>query len=365
MMRFLEELWLEAASGGGGLVGKVACSPLRVVSWLYGPVALGYRRLYELGFRYTYTPPVPLLSVGALSVGGAGKTTVAGYLARRAAERNRLTAIVLRGYKRRAADGVTTVSDGRDLIARAEEAGDEALLLASYYSGVIVVVGKRREAALARAVELGAQVALLDDGFQYFRLRRDLDIVLLNALHWGPAMRVFPAGILREPPCVLSRASQIWLTHAGAVSEEELSALLRWVGRFAPHAPQVLTDHRTVACRLLSGEQIALEGARVAAFCGIGSPESFRRSLRAENPESVLLLTFPDHHWYSQEDISGVAAWASKAGAEVVVTTAKDAVRLDAAAWPESAPPIAVLEVGLEILQGSEFVEEALTQWLA
>lgn len=365
MMRSLEEFWLEAVSGGGGLAGTLARVSLRPVSWLYGGAAIAYRWLYECGCRRILTAPLPLLSVGALSVGGAGKTTVAEYLARRAADGDRRPAIILRGYKRRGADAVTTVSNGRDLLTQPEEAGDEAVLLSSRCPGTIVVVGKRREAALARAVELSAEVALLDDGFQYFRLRRDVDLVLLNALHWGPAMRVFPAGVLREPPAVLSRASQIWVTHAGAVSKETLSAVLQWAGRFAPQAPQVLADHRTVACRRLSGEQVLLQGVRVAAFCGIGSPESFRRSLQALGPQRLLLLPFPDHHWYSREDLSAVAAWASTAGAEIVVTTAKDAVRLDAAAWPESAPPLAVLEVELEILQGKEFVEEAIGRWLA
>lgn len=364
MMRSLEQFWLEAVSGGG-LAGALARIPLRPVSWFYGAAAIAYRWLYESGCRRVLAAPLPLLSVGALSVGGAGKTTVTAYLARRAVERKRKPAIVLRGYRRQGANAVATVSNGRDLLVQPQEAGDEAVLLSSRCPGAVVVVGKRREAALAHAAELGAQVALLDDGFQYFRLRRDLDLVLLNALHWGSATRVFPAGVLREPPAVLSRASQIWVTNSGAVSEEALSALLRWARRFAPQAPQVLTDHRTVACRCFSGESVSLQGARLAAFCGIGSPESFRRSLQALGPRRLSLLTFPDHHWYSREDVSAVAAWAAKARAEIVVTTAKDAVRLDPAAWPESAPPLAVLEVELEILQGKEFVEEAIARWLA
>lgn len=364
MMRSVEEFWLEAASGGGGRAGMLARAPLRVASWLYGAAALGYRWLYESGLRHTSASPLPLLSVGALSVGGAGKTTVAAYLARRAIERKCLPAIILRGYRRQAGDAVTTVSNGHGLLARPQEAGDEAVLLSSHCPGAVVVVGKRREAALARATELGAQVALLDDGFQYFRLRRDVDLVLLNALHWGPAMKVFPAGVLREPPQVLSRASQVWVTHASAASKDDLAALLSWAGRFAPQAQQVLTDHRVVSCRLISGQEVAISGARVAAFCGIGSPESFRRSLQTLGPERLMFLSFPDHHWYSSDDVTAVAAWASKAGAEIVITTAKDAVRLDAAAWPEEGPPLAVLEVELEIVEGATHAQEAVEQWL-
>ena len=359
-----ETLWLQLVSGSGS-AASLARAFLRPVSWAYGAVALAYRGLYEAGLRRAATPCLPLLSVGALSVGGAGKTTVTAYFARRALTRGLVPAIILRGYRRHSSENVTTVSDGTTLLVGPREGGDEAVLLAQLCPGAVVVVGKRREEAIGRAAAAGARVALLDDGFQYFRLRRNVDLVVLNALQWGPAMTVFPAGILREPPRMLARASQVWITHVAAVPPEIVAAIRAWAKAYAPSAPQVLCDYRVTACRLMAGGEVSLAGATVAAFCGIGSPESFRRSLSSLGPRSLALRIFPDHHPYTPQEVADLAEWAAKTGAEVVVTTAKDAVRLGVEAWPEHAPPLAVLEVELQTVEGETFVEEAMEDWLA
>jgi tetraacyldisaccharide 4'-kinase len=346
-------------------MGTVARALLRPLGWLYGTAALAYRRSYEVGLRRRASPPLPLLSVGALSVGGAGKTTLAAYVARRAIEAGRRPAIILRGYKRLGRDEVLVVSGGADVLAGPAQAGDEAALLATSCPGAVVVVAKRREEALARAADLRADLALLDDGFQYFRLRRDLDLVVVNALQWGPSARVFPAGLLREPPAVLSRAAQIWITYAQSAPADDLAALRRCCRRWAPTLPQVLADHRVAGCRLLADRRdISLAGARALAFCGIGSPEGFRASLATQGLAALTLIPYPDHHWYSPADVTGLAARARAAEAEVLVTTTKDAVRLGNTPWPAGSPPLAVLEVDLEILEGQALAEEAIGAWL-
>lgn len=367
MSRSSEDLWLDIVSGGGGAAGGLARGLLLPWSWAYGASALAYRRTYEVGLRRHVEPALPLLSVGALSVGGAGKTTVATYLAREAAARGVKPAVVLRGYRRADEARTAAVSDGSgNLLLGPREAGDEAVLLARACPEAVVAVGRRREEALAAAAERGATAALLDDGFQYFRLRRDVDLVLVNALQGGRQRRVFPAGALREPAAALSRASQVWITYARSAGDEAVAETRRWCRRHAPDAPQVLADHRVVGCRSFGGgDRVPLDGARVLAFCGLGSPEGFRTSLEGQGPREVRLLPYPDHHWYGREDLEALAAEAASWPADAVVTTAKDAVRLPADAWPAEAPPLAVLEIELEILEGMDAVQEAMARWLA
>ena len=348
-----ENQWLEYVHGGGGLGGAAARIALAPLGLLYGAGALAYRWSYEAGLRRRSEPALPLVSIGALSVGGAGKTSVAARLAREALAAGKRPAIVLRGYRRKGHDDIAVVSDGADVKLDARQAGDEAVLLARWCPGAVVVVGKRRERAIDRARDLGADVALLDDGFQYFRLRRDADHVLVSTLDFGPQNRVFPAGVLREPAATLSRASTIWVTYARSVSDEVLAEAVRWCERYAPGVPRVLADYRVAGCRRLDdGAEVKVDGLVVAAFCGIGKPEGFRRSIESLGPKSVQMKAFADHHWYDGADLCDVAVSARGLGADVVLTTAKDAVRLEAGQWPDGAPPLAVVEVEIEVLEG-------------
>ncbi len=353
MSRSAESRWLEWVHGGGGLEGAAARAALAPLGVLYGAGALAYRWSYELGLRRRTEPALPLVSVGALSVGGAGKTTVAARLAREALAAGKRPALVLRGYRREADHAVAVVSDGAGVKLDARHAGDEAVLLAQRCPAAVVVVGKRRERAIEKARDLGADIAILDDGFQYFRLRRDADHVLVSTLDFGPQNRVFPAGVLREPAAVLSRASTIWVTYARSVSDEVLEEAVAWCERHAPGVPRVLADYRVAGCRRLDdGAEVKVEGAVVASFCGIGKPEGFQRSVESLGPRSVGMRAFPDHHWYDEADLRGVAEWARGLGADLVLTTAKDAVRVEAGLWPDDAPPLAVVEVEIEVLEG-------------
>jgi tetraacyldisaccharide 4'-kinase len=354
-----ESRWLEWVEGGGGLVGAAARLALGPLGVVYGAGALAYRRSYELGLRRRREAALPLVSVGALSVGGAGKTTVATYLAGQSLAQGKRPALVLRGYRRQGDDDVAVVSDGEAVKLDARRGGDEAVLLARRCPGAVVVVGKRREKAIERARDLGADMAILDDGFQYFRLRREEDHVLVSALQAGRKNRVFPAGVLREPPRVLSRATTIWVTYARSAGVEVVESVQHWCERYAPGVPQVLADYRVAACRRRSdGAPAEAKGAIVAAFCGIGSPEGFRRSVEDLEPRSAEMMIFPDHHWYDEGDLRALASWARGLGADLVLTTAKDAVRLEAGQWPGDAPPLAVVEVEIEILGGEAPVAE-------
>ncbi|MCD6352140.1 MAG: tetraacyldisaccharide 4'-kinase, partial [Armatimonadetes bacterium] len=197
-------------------------------------------------------------------------------------------------------------------------------------------------------------------------MARDLDVLLFNALHYPRALKLFPAGVLREPLAYLRRADQVWLTYAQAVSAEKLAAVAALCRRLAPSAALVVTGHSIVRCELIANEgTIELAGRRVLAFCGLGSPEGFEASLRSLGPAELFVQTFPDHHFFSPSDLEAVAKQARATRAEVVVTTAKDAVRLaaDQYQWPADAPPLAVAEVELTFLEGVEYVQEVVARW--
>jgi tetraacyldisaccharide 4'-kinase len=245
-----------------------------------------------------------------------------------------------------------------------EIAGDEAVLLAELCPGVAVFVGKRREQAIAEAGAAHANLAILDDGFQYFRMRRDMDILVVNALQRGPALRMFPAGILREPAHAIRCADQIWITHAQAVTKDKLQELVGWCRKRAPKAPIVITTHTICRFRgFMLGETVSPAGLTVVAFCGIGSPEAFRASLECSGVSTVELWPFPDHYRYTEMDLQLVAEWAQDKGADLVVTTAKDAVRIKKELWPDQAPPLVVADVALAVEQGIEYVEEVIKGW--
>jgi len=358
-----DQYWRRCISGEAGWAGRACLALLRPLSWLYAFAAAAYRRWYDAGLGRRTAPVVPVISIGSLSLGGAGKTTATAFLAQKFAEAGVKVGIVLRGYGG-AASGPVTVSLSEAGQASVEEVGDEAILLAEVCPEAVVVVGRKREAAVERAAAMGARLVLLDDGFQYFRMRRELDIVLVNALQFGPQLSVFPAGLLREPPGTLRKADQIWITYASAVSSEVLSALKAWCRRWTGGRDVVLTNHRIRRClQIPDGGEIELAGRKIAAFCGIGSPEGFRASLEQAGASSIVLREFLDHHRYTAAELNEIAKWATEAGVDVVVTTAKDAVRLPAHRWPESAPPLAVAHVDLEVIEGAAHVEEVISSW--
>lgn len=348
--------------GGSGTAAlQVALEP---VGLLYGAVAALLRVPYDLGLRSRTQPALPTISVGNLVLGGAGKTTVTAYLATRLLSAGVKPAVILRGYLG-SATSTLRVSDGGTLLAGPEQAGDEAVLLAGLCPGATVVVGRRREQAIAAAAASGARVAVLDDGFQYFRMKRDVDVLLVSALQCRLCLRMFPAGILREPLSNLRRADQVWITYSQAVGPAQLEEVKSCCRRLAPEAPIVVTSHHITHCASLAdGSPVDVAGLRTAAFCGVGSPEGFQASLRRLGPACLHLRTFPDHHRFTSADLHSVAQWAAQAQAEVVVTTAKDAVRLNPQDWPPGYPPLVVAQVVLSIAEGGQHVEEVVGRWL-
>lgn len=283
----------------------------------------------------------PVVSVGNLSVGGSGKTPVVQRVAEILRDAGEPVSVLSRGYGGRFSGEALVVSDGQKLLADAAEAGDEPVMLARALPGVVVAVGRRRD-AVGRAVEarFGRRVHVLDDGFQHLRLERDLDIVCLDVKDLQE--RPLPEGRLRERPSALGRADLVLLTRLEAASEAEIRALEQSLG---PER-SFRVSRRVCGWRSLGGAE-TVPPARAYLLAAIARPERFERDVAGSGAAIVGRSFFRDHHRSGRAELDDVSRRALAAGADAVVTTAKDAVRLQTAA--ALGLPVLVLHVAAEI----------------
>ncbi len=287
--------------------------------------------LYRRGVLRARRLPRPVVSVGNLTLGGTGKTPLVILLAKTLVQGGYHPVILSRGYKGSAEHTNLLVSDSGGLRSTPSECGDEPFLLARSLPGSKVVVGKNRYAGAQLAgLDDPKAVYLLDDGFQHLQLCRDLDILVIDATNPFDNGLVLPVGRLREPTSAIVRADIIAVTRAHLAEEsDDLELEIRRRNRTAPiwyfyHDAVSLTDVRT-------GETEAirrLQGARVIALAGIGNPAVFLTDLAHYGCVVVDSLTFRDHHAFSQQDVDRAVAIMRSTGAEAIITTEKDAVRL-------------------------------------
>lgn len=322
---------------------------LRVPAALFGAAATLRRALYDAAVLPIHRLDVPVVCVGNLSTGGTGKTPMCALVVDRLAQRGLRPGLLSRGYG---------TSHGPN---------DEALLLERLLPGVPHVQDADRVRGGRALVERGCGSIVLDDGFQHRRLRRDLDLVLVDATRpWGlpapiagaePVRALLPRGLLREPPSSLSRADAIVLTRASQASAADLERLELEIGRFAPGKPVLRADHRPARLRDESGGVHALAslaGREVDLASGIGNPESFERTVRSLAALVRTHRVFPDHHAFVAGDLAGLGE-----NRRALVVTAKDAVKiapLRATFW--------ALEIDLALTSG-EAVLDALLDSLA
>jgi tetraacyldisaccharide 4'-kinase len=283
----------------------------------------------------------PVVSVGNLSVGGSGKTPVVARVAGILRHAGLPVSILSRGYGGSFRGDALVVSDGATVLAGAAEAGDEPVMLARALPGVVVAVGPRRD-AVGRAVEarFGRRAHVLDDGFQHLRLARDLDVVCLDVRDLED--RPMPAGRLRERPSAVGRADVVLLTRIEAASEPELRAL---EDRLGPER-SFRVARRVEGWQALDGQAVAAPG-RAFLLAAIARPERFERDVAATGVAVVGCAFFRDHHRFRADDLARVAEEARAAGAEAIVTTAKDGVRLEGAR--EFGLPVVVLAIAADI----------------
>lgn len=307
-------------------------------------------RRYDSGHGVIRPVTVPIVSVGNLTMGGTGKTPLVEWLARWYRQQGIRVALISRGYG--AVDGPKN---------------DEALELEERLQDVPHVQNPDRVAAAVMAVEeFECQLILLDDAFQHRRIARDLDVVLLDAQCPFGHGHVFPRGTLREPPGGLARADVVGLTRADQVSEVERQSVRRFVEQTAPGAAWLELAHVAKYLWRAGGTEERLDslvGRRVAAFCGIGNPAAFGRTLADCGYEVAGWRTFADHHNYSRGDVEDISRWAANVRAEAVLCTHKDLVKLQTRRLGNV--PLFAVVIGLEIREGLEALEIKLREILA
>ncbi len=302
---------------------------------LYGTLMRIREACYRHGLFKTKQLSVPVISVGNLTLGGTGKTPMVQYLARLLLNHGYKPAVISRGYGGSTRKAVNVVSDGRDVLLPADLVGDEPRLLAETLPGVMVLTGVVRRLPARHAVDMGADVLLLDDGFQHMAVARDLDLVLFSADYLAGNSRIFPGGDLREPVAALNRCSCFVLTGVTDDNEQRASrfgSLLqqRFPGkslfRSSTRATEYVMRDDADGFTVLGEEQAARDG--VLAFCGIARPESFKKTTADCNLDVCDFLSMPDHHRYKETDIARIRKKIKKKGAHAVVTTEKDMVKL-------------------------------------
>ena len=340
---FFIEVVMEERRGTGASVVRAL---LYVLSKVFLLVAVKARRfLYNVRILRDTTLGVQVIAIGNLTVGGTGKTPVVEKFARELRDQGRNVAILSRGYRSKPpplhktlldrilfrADTTPprVVSDGKSLLLDSETAGDEPYMLASNLKDVVVLVDKDRVKSGRYAIEqFGCDTLLLDDGFQYWKLRgRRQDIVLIDRQQPFGNERLLPRGTLREPPSHLARASVIFITksdgNTGAL-RQRIATLNSTAGIIeCVHHPLYLED-------VFTGQRHEIDiikGRRVASLSGIAQPDSFESGLVKLGAELVYSKRFADHHRFSQQEILNAINRGKKRQAEIIITTQKDAVR--------------------------------------
>jgi tetraacyldisaccharide 4'-kinase len=360
-----------------------------VLRWILHGLAAIYRLIVQARlalYRNRFFRPRSLgcvvISVGNLTVGGTGKTPVVEMLARALQAGGRRVAILSRGYKsvprplllriwdaifqKKAVFAPRVVSDGNSLLLDSRTSGDEPFMLANNLRGVVVLVDPDRVTSGQYAIEsFGADTLLLDDGFQYVRMRHGIEIVLVDSQALFGNEYLLPRGTLREPPENLRRATHIFLTKCPDRNNGASIARIRQHNRTADiiecaHRPRHLRN-------LVTGEIKSLEFLRdleIGSICGIAIPESFQNALNDLGAKVSVSKFYTDHHRYSVREIENFIRRCGRRGLAAIITTEKDAVRIPRILDPEV--PIYYLRVEIEILGGQEtwvrFVERLTTK---
>lgn len=308
-------------------------------------------RRYDAGRARVERVDVPVISVGNLTAGGTGKTPLVAWLAGWLQARGYRVGLVSRGYK-----------------SVGGQPNDEARELHRLRPDVPHVQQADRAAAARRAIaEFGAQVLLLDDAFQHRRFHRDLDIVLLDALQPFGYGHLLPRGLLREPLTGLARADVVGLSRADLVEPSTRAALRAEVRRHAPRAEWIELAHRP--CQLINaaGQTLpvaALAERPVAAFCGIGNPRAFRRSLEQLGYRLTTFQAFPDHCAYGPGELAALDRCLQREpAAEALVCTGKDLVKLEVTRIGQR--PLWALAITIDITLGRPALEAALSRVLS
>ncbi len=321
---------------------------LSLLSSIYGKAMALRNGLYDKGLFETHDLGARTISIGNITTGGTGKTPLVAYVAEKLAERGETVCILTRGYGRKDSKKRVLVSDGSTILSDPANSGDEPFELAQKLlrKAIIIIADADRVAAAEWAKrKFGVTAFVLDDGFQHRQAKRDLDIVCVDATNpTGDGQagslrsgRVLPAGRLREPLLDLGRADVVVITRADLV--DDISNLRSEILDLNSEAA-IFTAMTNIV------NAVEFRGKRGFAFCGLGNPDGFYKQLQREGIDVVGTKTFADHHQYTQKEVNVIEAEARECEAEVLLTTAKDDVKLSDLKFEV---PRQVVRIGVEI----------------
>jgi len=322
---------------------------LWLLSLAYGLVVRITRGLYLRGILPSYRAPKPVISVGNMTVGGTGKTPLVIAVVHALAARQLRPAVLIRGY-----------------MSQPGEFSDEARMLAEHLPDVPILVGSDRQTSIEEALKHHAvDVFVCDDAFQHWPLQRDLDIVAVDAANPVGNGHLLPRGILREPLDGFKRAQVIVLTKADS-PQADATALHERLQKLNPKALVAESRHACTGCvdafEKIPYDHHHLKGVSVAAFCAIADPESFRRSLQEAGFHIANLFVFMDHHAYTPEDMAMVRKFVQDHDVQIVLTTHKDAVKIQPFKEFWQGFKVYYLQVEVEITHGKNvFIERIVS----
>lgn len=353
-----------------GFWPKLLLAVLKGVSKIYGAIVRLRMWFFRIGVLRRWPLGCQVISVGNVTAGGTGKTPVVEIFARELTRQGRKVAILSRGYRRKekpflqrlfsdTIDPPLVVSDGRRVLLDSETGGDEPYMLATNLPGVVVLVDRNRVKSGRYAIKkFKCDTLVLDDGFQYQRLKHSRDIVLVDKTNPFGNGNLLPRGVLREGIQNLRRADFIFITKSDGDSEA-LRAKIRKLNHHAEiiecrHAPKRLKNVYGKTNRDLTW----LAGKKVLALSGIAVPQSFEAFLRGYGAELLECVRYADHHRYATQEIINVINRAADLGCDAVVTTEKDAVRFPR--LTNVAVPVYYLRIEIEMLKGAENFHDAV-----
>lgn len=350
-------------------------SVLRCLSFVYALLVWMRAQLYRWGVLRAQHLGCLVVVVGNLTVGGTGKTPVVERLARTLQEKGRKVAILSRGYKSRREPLLRrfirwilhqppapprVVSDGTTIYYDSEVAGDEPYMLARNLPGVVVVTDKDRVKAGTHAIrQFGVDTLILDDGFQYYQLKDHLQLLLIDKTNPFGNGALLPRGLLREPVSQMARASYVFLTKSEEAADEALVSTLK---RYRPGREWIECAHRPMYFDPVgTGERQTLEwirGRRVGALSGIAVPESFENFLLELGALEVIPFRFLDHHRFAPDELARIVEEMRARDLDALITTEKDAVRIESGFRPDFA--FYFLRVEVHLTAGAKGFEEAV-----
>ncbi len=313
---------------------------LLIPSFVYSLLIKLRNFLYSAGWLKVHHVNAAVISVGNITAGGTGKTPLVAWLVKHLAGKYK-PAILTRGYKSN--EGIS----------------DEATLLAHTCRQIPVMVNPDRVAGAKESIAQGANVLVLDDGFQHRRLARDLDIVTIDATEPFGFGRLLPAGLLREPVRQISRADAVVITRANQTTPEKTEQIKQTIRKYKVDMPIASAVHRCASLNTAAGGETSLEKVRekkVFAYCGIGNPEAFFRTLEELGVNLVGRKIYSDHYHYTGSDISQISKLAHNANAELVLTTEKDWIKSSGLLSDQDKPHFAYLTVELEFIEEEDII---------